>query len=55
LVVGTEWEEFATLDLAKIKEVMAYPVIVDGRNLFEPAAVAAAGFAYYPVGRPPIL
>ena len=55
LVLATEWEEFRHLDLAALKQVMAYPVIVDGRNAFDPAEVAAAGFAYYPTGRPPVL
>jgi UDPglucose 6-dehydrogenase len=55
LVVGTDWEEFHHLDLQALKTVMAYPVVVDGRNVFDPADLAAAGFTYYPVGRPPVL
>jgi len=51
-VVATEWEEFADLDLGKLRELMAYPVMVDGRNLFDPAVMAQAGFVYYPTGRP---
>jgi UDPglucose 6-dehydrogenase len=51
-VVATEWEEFLDLDLAAVRSRMTYPVIVDGRNLFDPAEMAAAGFSYYSVGRP---
>jgi UDPglucose 6-dehydrogenase len=52
LIVATEWEEFLGTDLAKLKEVMAYPVVIDARNLFDPDAMREAGFTYYPVGRP---
>lgn len=54
VVVATEWGEFLGVDLAKLKEVMAYPVMVDGRNLFEPGAMQKAGFSYYPTGRPAV-
>jgi UDPglucose 6-dehydrogenase len=53
-VVCTEWDEIAGLDLLRLKEVMAYPVVVDGRNLFDVPAMEAAGFTYYPTGRPAI-
>jgi UDPglucose 6-dehydrogenase len=52
LVVATEWEEFRQLDLAALREAMAYPVVVDGRNLFDPLEMSNAGFSYYPTGRP---
>ena len=51
LVVCTAWEEFLELDLARLKDVMAQPAMVDGRNLFEPEVVVAAGFTYASVGR----
>jgi UDPglucose 6-dehydrogenase len=54
VVISTEWEEFAQLDLAKLQEVMAYPIIADGRNLFDYPAMRAHGFAYYPTGRAPL-
>jgi UDPglucose 6-dehydrogenase len=54
VVVCTEWPEFRTLDLAALRSVVANPVIVDGRNLLDPAAVADAGFAYHPTGRPSV-
>jgi UDPglucose 6-dehydrogenase len=52
-VICTEWPEFAGLDLARAKEAMAFPIIVDGRNLLDAEAAAGAGFTYLPTGRPP--
>jgi UDPglucose 6-dehydrogenase len=54
VVVCTDWAEFRSLDLARLREAMAEPFIVDGRNLLDPTAVTAAGFAYSPTGRPGI-
>jgi len=51
LLVVTEWEEFRALDLGRVRELMANPIIVDGRNMFDPVAVRGLGFEYYPVGR----
>jgi len=51
-VIVTEWPELATLASAEVREAMARPVIVDGRNLLDPAAARAAGFVYEGVGRP---
>jgi UDPglucose 6-dehydrogenase len=55
LVVATDWEEFADLDLSTLRQVMAYPIVVDARNIFDPQTMRVAGFSYYPTGRPPIL
>lgn len=52
LVLCSEWEQFRSLDLARIKGLMNYPVLVDGRNFFDPQEMRAAGFTYYPTGRP---
>ena len=52
LLVVTEWPQFAALELDRLHEVMRYPVIIDGRNLFDPKKMAAAGFHYYSIGRP---
>ncbi|MEA2589576.1 MAG: UDPglucose 6-dehydrogenase [Actinomycetota bacterium] len=52
LVVCTEWPEFADLDLVRLKGLLTVPVLVDGRNLFEPGAARDAGFSYFPTGRP---
>jgi UDPglucose 6-dehydrogenase len=48
----TEWEEFRTLDLRKLKKAMAHPTLIDGRNLYDPARARALGFTYRSVGRP---
>lgn len=55
LLILTEWEEFAALDLEKLRAVVRYPIVLDGRNLYDPARMAAHGFSYYSVGRPPAL
>jgi len=52
LVVCTDWPEFRSLDLERLREVMAQPFVVDARNLFEPDEIRAAGFSYEPTGRP---
>jgi UDPglucose 6-dehydrogenase len=52
LLILTEWEEFASLDLARIRKLLKYPIVIDGRNLYDPALMATHGFTYYSVGRP---
>jgi UDPglucose 6-dehydrogenase len=51
LLIVTEWEEFVELDLEKIKGLMANPIIVDGRNIFEVNKLKKLGFEYYSIGR----
>jgi UDPglucose 6-dehydrogenase len=51
LVLVTEWDEFRRLDLTELARAMATPVLVDGRNLFQAEAAAAAGFDYCGIGR----
>jgi len=51
LVICTEWKQFRTVDFKKLKTCLNYPVLVDGRNLFDPAAAKEAGFMYYAIGR----
>jgi UDPglucose 6-dehydrogenase len=51
-VIVTEWGEFRGLASAAVRDAMAQPLIVDGRNLLDPAQARAAGFAYESVGRP---
>jgi UDPglucose 6-dehydrogenase len=55
MVLCTEWDEFKSLDLEKLRSLMAYPVVVDGRNLFDPVEMKNAGFSYYPTGRPHVV
>ncbi|MBI5597065.1 MAG: UDP-glucose/GDP-mannose dehydrogenase family protein [Elusimicrobia bacterium] len=52
LVIVTEWPEYKELDLAKVHRLMENPVLLDGRNLYDPAAVRKLGFVYRSVGRP---
>jgi UDPglucose 6-dehydrogenase len=51
LVIVTEWPEFRTVDLKKIKSAMKSPNIVDGRNIFDPKEIKKEGFEYISVGR----
>jgi len=51
LLIITEWDEFKELDLKKIKEVMDNPIIIDGRNVYDPSEVRELGFEYYSIGR----
>jgi len=51
LVIVTEWGEFRDLDLAKIKGLLANPIIVDGRNIFDPVKMKKLGFIYKAMGR----
>ncbi|MBT9330421.1 UDP-glucose dehydrogenase family protein [Paracidobacterium acidisoli] len=53
LLILTDWQEFRELDLARLHYTLRYPIIIDGRNLFEPSAMAERGFTYLSVGRPP--
>jgi UDPglucose 6-dehydrogenase len=50
-VIVTEWDELKGLASEEVRDAMARPLIIDGRNLLDPAAVRAAGFAYEGVGR----
>jgi UDPglucose 6-dehydrogenase len=54
-LILTEWEDFAALDVARMKKLLRYPIVVDGRNLFKPAVMAAHGINYYSVGRPDVV
>jgi len=51
LVIATEWNEFKTLDLPRLKEIMKSPVIIDLRNLLDPNHCRELGFAYTGIGR----
>lgn len=51
LAVVTEWKQFRSPDFARLKQALADDVVFDGRNLYDPAEVEAAGLAYYGIGR----
>ncbi len=52
LLILTDWAEFATLDLPKLQRVLRYPIVIDGRNLYDPTVMAESGFTYLSIGRP---
>jgi UDPglucose 6-dehydrogenase len=51
LVVVTEWNEFKQLDMERLKSVMRQPVLVDGRNIYQPEEMRRLGFTYRGIGR----
>ncbi|MBP8863618.1 MAG: UDP-glucose/GDP-mannose dehydrogenase family protein [Anaerolineae bacterium] len=51
LILVTEWNEFKHLDLARIKTALCAPVLIDGRNIYDPQTMAALGFIYRGIGR----
>ncbi|MBI4349574.1 MAG: nucleotide sugar dehydrogenase [Elusimicrobia bacterium] len=52
LILVTEWAEFRELDFEKVKRLMRHPIVLDGRNFFDPVGLRALGFTYKGVGRP---
>jgi UDPglucose 6-dehydrogenase len=51
LVIATEWEEFKGIDLERAKKSLTHPIMFDGRNLFDPAAMEKNGWVYKSIGR----
>jgi UDPglucose 6-dehydrogenase len=52
LLILTDWKEFGRLDLQRLHLALKFPIIIDGRNLYKPAAMLEHGFTYVSVGRP---
>ena len=52
LLILTDWKEFAELDLHRLNTTLRYPIIIDGRNLYDPHVMQQHGFTYLSVGRP---
>jgi UDPglucose 6-dehydrogenase len=52
LLILTDWPEFAELDLRRINQSLRYPIVIDGRNLYDPGVMTDHGFTYLSVGRP---
>jgi UDPglucose 6-dehydrogenase len=52
LIVVTEWKEFRSPDFDALRAALKQPLVFDGRNLYEPALVRAAGLEYFSIGRP---
>lgn len=53
VLILTDWKEFAALDLVRLNQVVRFPIIIDGRNLYSPQNMLDHGFTYVSVGRPP--
>ena len=54
LLILTEWKEFVHPDFKRMKKLLRTPVIFDGRNIYDSATMAQAGFTYYSIGRTPV-
>ncbi len=52
LLILNDWQEFGELDLERLHYTLRYPIVIDGRNLYNPALMAQHGFTYLSVGRP---
>ena len=51
-LILTEWDEFAHIDLPRLKRALKFPIVIDGRNLYRPETMAEHGFTYVSIGRP---
>lgn len=51
LIVVTEWDEFKDMDLKKIRKLLTHPIVIDGRNIFDPQKMDEEGFVYKSIGR----
>src|SRR5579883_1825311 len=51
LVIATEWNEFKSLNMIEIRDSMRHPIVIDGRNIYEPALMQSLGFTYRGMGR----
>jgi UDPglucose 6-dehydrogenase len=52
VLILTDWQEFAAIDLDRLRRALRHPIVIDGRNLFDPGAMHDKGFSYFSVGRP---
>ncbi len=55
ILLVTEWEEFRQMDWHQVRQVVALPIVIDGRNCLDPTKLQEAGFEYYGMGRPSII
>ena len=54
LLILTDWDEFGSLDLLRLRNALRYPIVLDGRNMYSPELMAEQGFMYASVGRPTV-
>ena len=52
LILLTEWNEFRGLDLGRVRDLLASPLVIDLRNIYQPQEMAAGGLSYLSIGRP---
>jgi UDPglucose 6-dehydrogenase len=52
VLILTDWKEFGEIDLVRLNQMVRFPIVVDGRNLYKPALMEKHGFTYVSVGRP---
>jgi UDPglucose 6-dehydrogenase len=52
MLILSDWAQFAELDLEKLQAALRYPIVIDGRNLYDPQEMLDRGFTYLSVGRP---
>jgi UDPglucose 6-dehydrogenase len=52
VLILTDWAEFSKLDLQRLNQVLRFPIVIDGRNLYQPSVMLEHGFTYVSVGRP---
>jgi UDPglucose 6-dehydrogenase len=54
LLILSDWPQFGELDLERLQTTLRYPIVIDGRNLYDPQEMLERGFTYLSVGRPAI-
>jgi len=52
ILILTDWKEFGALDFVRLKECVRFPIVIDGRNMYQPQMMESLGFSYVSVGRP---
>jgi UDPglucose 6-dehydrogenase len=52
VLILTDWKEFAQIDLVRLNQMVRFPIVIDGRNLYKPQKMLDHGFTYVSVGRP---
>lgn len=52
VLILTDWKEFGSLDLVRLNQVVRFPIVIDGRNLYQPQMMLDHGFTYVSMGRP---
>jgi UDPglucose 6-dehydrogenase len=51
VLILTDWKEFGQLDFVRLNQAVRFPILIDGRNLYKPQAMAEHGFTYVSIGR----